>query len=116
MVHRGRPRDRPAPVVTNQQRRLGATFPDETTNVCGQSIAVVVRDSAGSRGQVVAAHVRHDDTKPGRYERLDLTPPAEPELGKAVQQNNERSIAGFNIMQLNVIELGVALTESALLI
>src|SRR6185437_6973871 len=65
------------------------------------------------RGQVVAAHVGRDDAEARRRERLDLPPPAVPELGEAVQQDDQRPLAGLDVVQLHVAGLGVAFTKPA---
>jgi hypothetical protein len=74
--------------VTDQQRRVGTAFFDETADVGGQRAAVVGRDAVRLRGQVVAAQVGCDDAEPRRRQRVELQPPAVPELGEAVQQHD----------------------------
>jgi hypothetical protein len=74
--------------VTDQQGGLGAAFVDEVADVGGQLVDVVGGDAVRLRRQVVAPRIRGDDTD-RRYERLDLQPPAVPELGEAVQQNDQ---------------------------
>jgi hypothetical protein len=49
MVHRGGPGDGSAPVVTDQQRGLGAAFADEITDVGGQQADVVGLDAVRLR-------------------------------------------------------------------
>ena len=44
ILHRGGPGDGAAPVVTDQQRRLGAAFVDEAADVGGQLVGVVGLD------------------------------------------------------------------------
>jgi hypothetical protein len=101
--------------MPGQQRRLGPAFVDETTDVGGQFVGVVGLDAVRLRGQVVAAHVGGDDPESRRRERLDLQSPAVPELGEAVQQDDQRPIAGLDVMQPLVADLGVAITEFAAL-
>ena len=114
MVHRGVPGDGSAPVVADHQRGLGTALSDETADVVGQLVGGVGRDAGRPRRQVVAAHVGCDDAKSRRRERCDLLPPAKPELREAVQQNDQRPIAGLDVMQPRVVvELGVALTKFA---
>jgi hypothetical protein len=45
------------------------------------------------------------------YRRRDLQPPAVPELREAVQQNDERPVAGLDVMQPHVPDIGVAVPE-----
>ena len=54
-----------------------------------------------------------DDAEPGFDERVDLQPPAVPELGEAVQQHDQRPLACLDVVQLHVANVGVALTQSA---
>jgi hypothetical protein len=96
--------------VTGQQRGLGAAFVDEIADVGGELAGVVGRDAARLGGQVVAARVGGDDAESGRRERLDLQPPAVPELGEAVQQDDQRPVTGLDVMQPHIADIGVALT------
>src|SRR5262245_42393647 len=80
MVHRDGPRDAPAPVVTDQQRRLCTEFSDEPPDVASQQVDPVGLEPLRLRGQVVATRVGRDDPKTRLHERLDLQPPTEPEL------------------------------------
>src|SRR5438270_10945925 len=60
----------------------------------------------------MAAAVGCHDAEARRRERLDLPPPAVPELGEAVQQDDQRPLTGLDVVQLHVADLGVALTKS----
>jgi len=101
--------------VTDQQRRLGTAFLDEAADVGGQRAGVVGGDAIGLRGQVVAAQVGGDDPESRRRERFELQPPTEPELGEAVQRHDQRPLAGLDVMQPDVADLGIALTKLAAL-
>jgi hypothetical protein len=57
VVHRGRPGDASAPVVTDQQRRLGTEFSDESANVGGEQVDAVCLEALWLRRQVVATRV-----------------------------------------------------------
>ena len=48
-----------------------------------------------------------------RCKRLYLQPPAVPELGDAVQQDDQRALASLHVMQSLVADLGVALAKLA---
>jgi hypothetical protein len=67
---------------------------------------------SGSSGTAkkTAPHVRRDDAEPRFGERVDLQPPAVPELGEAVQQHDQRPLACLDVVQLHVADVGVALT------
>src|SRR4051794_25223782 len=111
VVHRKRPGNGSAPVVADHQRGLRAALLDETVNVGGELVGAVSRYAGRLRGQVVAAGVRRDDPKARRGERRDLSPPAVPELGEAVQQDDQRPVTSLDVMQPHVAHLGVALLE-----
>src|SRR4051794_33623946 len=96
VVHRGRPGDRSAPVVTDQQRGLRTALFDEAADVGSEQVYAVGFELLWLRGQVVAPRVGRYDPKTGRHERRDLEPPTEPELGEAVQQNDERALTGLD--------------------
>jgi hypothetical protein len=111
VAHRSVPGEGSAPVMTGQQRRLGPAFVDETADVGGQLVGVVGMDAVRLGGQVVAAHVGGDDAESRRRERLDLQPPAVPELREAVQQHDQRPLAGLDVMQPHLTEVGVAVAQ-----
>ena len=111
VVHRRGPGGGSAPVVTDQQRGLGAAFADEIAHVGGQLVGGVSREAVGLRRQVVAAQVGRDHAETRRRERRDLQPPAVPELREAVQQDDQRPVAGLDVMQPHVADLGVALPK-----
>src|SRR4030095_8593891 len=52
---------------------------------------------------------------PARARRFVRPPPAEPELGEAVQQHDQRPLAGLDVMQSLVADLGISLTKLAAL-
>ena len=113
VVHRSRPGDRSAPVVTDQLRGLGTEVSDEAADVGGEQVDGVGLEVLWLRGQVVATRVGSDDPKTRRGERGDLEPPAEPELREAVQENDQRpiAIAGLDVMQRHVADVGVTLSK-----
>ena len=72
VIHRRGPGDAPAPVVTDQPRRLGTAFSDEAADIGGEQVDGVGLVALRLRGQVVATRVGGEDPKTGRYQRLDL--------------------------------------------
>ena len=112
VVHRQGPRDRSAPVVADDHRGLGAELADETADVVGQLVGRVVGEAVRLRRQVVAAQVGRDDAEARLDERCDLLPPAVPELREAVQQEDQWPVAGLDVVQLHVADLGVALAKA----
>ena len=77
----------------------------------GQLVGGVVGEAVRLRRQVVAAQVGRDDAEARLHERCDLLPPAVPELREAVQQDDQRPVAGLDVVQLHVADLGVALAK-----
>lgn len=112
VVHRRGPGGGSAPVVTDQQRGLGAALADEIAHVGGQLVGGVCRAVVGLRRQVVAAQVGRDHAETGRRERRDLQPPSVPELREAMQQDDQRPVAGLHVVERRVADLGVALLSS----
>ena len=53
-----------APVVTDQQRGLGAELSDEAADVVGEQVDAVGLEALRLRREVVAARVGDDDSKP----------------------------------------------------
>jgi hypothetical protein len=80
------------------------------SDVGGQLAGVVGLDAVRLGWQVVAARVGCDDAESRRCERLDLPPPAVPELREAVPQNDQRPIACLDVMQSLLADLGVSFT------
>src|SRR6185295_1397130 len=85
------PADETSPVVRYDAGLAGSGLVDQAPDVQGQGVEVVGRDAPRLVARVVAALVRHHHMKAGGGERLDLLAPAVPELGKAVEQEEERS-------------------------
>jgi hypothetical protein len=102
--------------VADQQRGLRAAFVNQIPHVGRQPAGGVRRDTVGLRRQVVAAQVGRDHAETGRRERRDLQPPAVPELREAVQQDDQRPVAGLDVMELHVAELGVAVPKVSRLV
>jgi hypothetical protein len=97
--------------VAGHQRGFGAALLDETADVGGQLVGAVGLDPVGLGGQVVAAQVGRDDAEARCRERRDLPPPAVPELREAVQENDQRPVAGLDVMQPHVPDVGVTLPK-----
>ena len=102
---------RSAPVVTDQPRGLGTEFSDQAADVGGEQVDGVGLEALRLRRQVVATRVGRDHPKARRRERLDLQPPTEPELREAVQQDDQRPLAGLDVVQVHVADVGVALAK-----
>jgi len=60
VIHRDGPGDAAAPVVTGQQRGLGAAFLDQAPDVVGEQVHPVGLEAVWLRGQVVATRVGSD--------------------------------------------------------
>ena len=88
------PRDDAAPVVPDHARLLHAERSDDGCGVVGEPVDGIVRNPRWLVAGVVAALVEGDDVVSGVGERADLVPPAVPELGEAVEQQDGRSGPG----------------------
>ena len=75
-------------------------------------LGVVGRDAVRLRRQVIAACIGCDDPESRRRKRFDLLPPSVPELGEAVQQNDQRPLAGLDVVQSLVAYIGIAFAKS----
>jgi hypothetical protein len=111
VIHRGDPGDAPSPVVAHQQRGLGTAFFDEAADVVGEQIDGVGLEPIWLRRKVVATRIRGDHPKTRLYERPDLSPPTEPELWEAVQQNDQRPFTGLDVMQALLADLRITLPK-----
>ena len=96
------PRDRAAPVVPDDRRVALAEGVDQPFDV-GDQLRHGVRGHAGRLlALVVAAEIgRHDPE--ARRERGDLVAPRVPELGKAVQQDDERTVTVDDAVQAHAV-------------
>src|SRR6516225_3364911 len=63
MIHRDRPGDASAPVVTDQPGGLSTELPDEALDVGGQQVDAVILEAIRLRRKVVAPRVGGDYTK-----------------------------------------------------
>ena len=87
------PRQNRAPVMADQGERRSPYCCCEAEHVVSQHIHHVGPKTLGLAGEIVAALVGHQDAKASRRERLDLMPPAIPELREAMQQNDQRPVS-----------------------
>ena len=69
VVHRDRPGDASAPIVTNQSRGLSTELSDQAADVGGEEIDAVGLEALRLRRQVVATRVRRDDPETRSSER-----------------------------------------------
>src|SRR6187397_823037 len=111
MIHRDGPGDASAPIVTDQERGLGTELSDEAADVVGEQVDAVGLEALRLRRQVDAARVGCDDPKTRRRERRDLQSPTEPELREAVQENDQRPVTRFDVMQALIANFGITLPK-----
>jgi hypothetical protein len=102
--------------VADEVRGAGAAFLDEPADVGGELVARVGRDVLRTRRQVVAAHVGCDHAETCLRERLELCPPPVPELGEAVEQDDQWPVTELDVVQSHVVEFGIPLTEVGALV
>jgi hypothetical protein len=103
VAHRQVPGDAAAPVVSGDDRAPFAEVVDQAGDVVRQGFDHVAAHTRRLRRGVIAAHVRSDDAVAGRGQRRDLISPGVPELGEAVQQDDERAGAGFDVVQPHTV-------------
>jgi hypothetical protein len=113
VVHRGRPGDGASPVVAGEEGPLGAALGYQLADVARQRLDAVGGDAGRLRGEVVAAHVGRDHAEAGLGQGRDLVVPAVPELGKAVQQDDQRPLARFDVVEPHLAQLGVPVPQRA---
>ena len=102
MPNRDPPGNDPAPVVAHQ-RGPGATgVIDKADNVGRQNVERVISDARRFVTRVVTALVGGDDPVAGFGQRADLTPPAEPGLGEAVQQDDRLALLGPRLGDMQI--------------
>lgn len=106
-AHRERPGNRAAPVVANEDSPIGVELSDRRRDILHQ-----LRDSVGgSPSRLVALVVTAQIEGDGEMiaaEFVQLVPPRVPELGKPVQEEDQLSPSGRNVMQPDAVSLQVA--------
>jgi hypothetical protein len=107
------PRDRRAPVVAGNHRRLFAERTDEADHVADQVQERVGLDLRRRVGLAVTAHVRRHRVKAGGGERRELMTPGVPGFGKAVTHDHERAGALFGHVHANSVRLDGAVRDLA---
>src|SRR4029078_11970693 len=89
----------------------GAELMDKTADVLGRLVGGVLGEALQPRRQVVAAQVGSDDAEAPPHDRCDLLPPAVPELREAVQQDDQWSVAGLDVADVDVVDPCIALAK-----
>jgi hypothetical protein len=92
---RGVPRERRAPVVSDDRGPVRAQRRSEADDVADEMEERIVLAAVRAVGLSVAAHVRRDGSIAGFHERLKLIAPGMPGLGKSVAEQHKRPFAGF---------------------
>jgi hypothetical protein len=98
------PRDGAPPVVSHHARTPLAQMGHERGDIRREDIHPIRGNSRGLLRQAVTAHVGSHHTKPHLRERSDLRSPAEGEIGKTMQQDDERSPARLHVMESDAID------------
>ncbi len=102
MARREFPRDHPAPVVTDDVGPVVHPL-DQVPDIPHEFADPVAREARGFLRSVVAPEVGRDDTESGVGERGDLLAPGVPELGEAVETEDERAVAGLHVVQSDAV-------------
>ena len=101
------PADGAAPVVADDDGFVAAEVFDDGGDVGYQQAHVVVFGAFGLVAQVVAAEVDGGDLVL-RGEGFHLVAPGVPEIGEAVDHDDERALAGGDVVDLDAVRVGVA--------
>ncbi len=105
-VQRGLPCDHAAPIVADDDRLLFAQRLDDGDHVAHQQSHVVILDALGLVAQVVAALIDGDALE-FIGQRLHLVAPRVPEIGKAVDHDDQRAAAEARVMNLDAVGIGI---------
>ena len=109
-VQRELPGHRAAPVVPDDRRLLALEMADDRRDVADEQAHVVVLDARRLVAQVVAALIDGHDLEAIR-QRRHLMPPRVPEVGEAVNHDDERGGAGLFRAERGVVNLHAALRD-----
>ncbi len=109
--HPGQPGHRAAPVVPCDDARPFADLRDHAGDVFGELGKAIGIDRARLRRIVVPAQIDGDDMEAGRGQRRNLIPIRIPELGEAVQEHDQRSLPGLDIVDGDVTDLARAIGD-----
>ena len=113
--HRGlqdreQPCDGPAPVVADDRRAVATGVADHGGDVGDQVVEAVLRHPDRLVAQVVAAEIeRRHLVMPG--EDGDLLAPPVPEVGKAVDQDDEGAVAPRDVVDPHAAAVGVSIAN-----
>ena len=110
-MHREIPRNRPAPVVTDNDRAFHTAGRDQPLDVACDEVCRIGRNPAWLGREIVAAHVWSNHPESGSGQHRDLMPPGKPKLRETVQQNDKRPSAGFDVVQAQPVEVRIAVSD-----
>ena len=110
MRDREAPRDRAAPVVGDEREPRVAKGVRERADVGDKMPRLVGLHALRLAGKVVAALVRRH-RQPAAPELDELRAPRVPELGKSVQEENERTAARGGVVQPDAVRVGVVVSD-----
>ncbi len=99
------PGDRRAPVVTDDDRPIGAERVHDPDHVAGQMEERVGVDRLGPVGLAIAAHVGRDGMVAGLGQRLELMAPRIPALRPAMAEEDERPLACLGDVDAKAVRL-----------
>ena len=102
--HRDTPRDRTAPIVSDDRRPLRAEMTNDRNDIFDEARHRVRRHTRRTSTSVVAAKIDRDDAMVAR--ELGHQPaPRVPVIGEPVQQNHERSFAERDRVDLDTVRI-----------
>src|SRR5581483_5236862 len=99
------PSDRPAPIMAGNREGLLTKMVREPEHVRSESVEIIRVHASRLVTEVVASLIRSNNVKAALGERCNLFSPAEPKLGKSVEQEDQRTArrTGLRYMQLDAI-------------
>src|SRR5215469_16230441 len=90
MSKRHLPGDKSTPVVTDENGLVDGKMIEQSGEIAGQVLEIVIFDRLGPVGRAIAALVRRDRPNAGLAQRLDLVAPGKRDLRPAVAENKRR--------------------------
>ena len=109
MAQRHLPDNETAPVVADEDRLVDLEMVEQSDEVAGQVLHVVVLDRLGPVGRAIAALIRRDHPDAGLAQGLDLVTPGKRDLRPAVAQDDRRLVGArprLVIAHANTVHLG----------
>src|SRR3972149_3193873 len=110
VLYRQAQRHRAAPIMRHDHPRPRAKVVDELTQVLNQMFRAIFFYVGRFIGKIVAAHIERDGAvRAGEF--LELISPRVPEFGEAMDEQNDRAVAGSDVVQADSVYVGVVVVH-----